>query len=342
MSVKAAQFEDDTNDLFSLSIDTHLVVQSTKLTASDGTANDFFGNDVAVSDDTIIVGAFWDAENGYASGSVYVFERNWGGANTWGQTAKITAIDGVANDVFGGSVAIGGNTIVVGADGDDTSGSVYIFERNQGGANAWGQTAKITAADGAMEDRFGLSVAISGDTIIVGAFGDADNGIDSGSAYIFERNQGGANAWGQTAKITAADGATEDWFGISVAVNSDTAIVGAQWDDDNGSKSGSAYIFERNQGGANVWGQTAKITAADGAMDDRFGRPVAISSDTIIVGARYDGDNGTYSGSAYIFERNQGGANVWGQTAKITAADNSMWDRFGASVSVYRRCWGVG
>ncbi len=297
--------------------------QTAKITAADGAAWDFFGGVVAISGDTIVIGAWGDDDNGFDSGSAYVFSRNEGEADNWGQTAKITATDGITNDCFGETVAVSGDIVVVGTYKDNNdNGSAYIFSRNEGGANNWGQTTKITAADGATDDRFGRGVAVSGDIVVVGAYENDDNG----SAYIFSRNEGGADNWGQTAKITAADGATDDHFGWAVAVSGDTAVVGALYDDDNG----SAYIFSRNEGGADNWGQTAKITAADGAADDRFGWAVAISGDTVVAGALYNDDNG----AAYIFSRNEGGADNWGQTTKIIAADGAAWDEFGHGVAV--------
>jgi len=312
--------------------------QLTKLTASDGAADDWFGYSVAICGDTLVVGAYDDDDNGDNAGSAYVFERNQGGADNWGQLKKLTASDAAAGDYFGVSVAICGDTLVVGAYRDDDngieSGSAYVFARNQGGSDNWGQLTKLTASDGAADDFFGVSVAISSDTLVVGAYGDDDNGSSSGSAYIFERNQGGADNWGQLTKLTAADGAADDFFGVSVAICGDTLVVGADGDDDNGSESGSAYLFARNQGGSNNWGQLSKLTASDGAADDQFGYSVSISGDTLVVGAYRDDDNGSASGSAYVFARNQGGADNWGQLTKLTASDGAAGDSFGCSVTM--------
>ena len=216
--------------------------------------------------------------------------------------------------------------MIVGAYQDDdnggNSGSAYIFTRT--GTN-WSQQAKITPNDGALEDNFGYSVSVSGDTVIVGAYQDDDNGLASGSAYIFTRT---GSTWAQQAKITPNDGALGDNFGISVSVSGDTVIVGAYLDDDNGSASGSAYIFTRT---GSTWAQQAKITPNDGETADRFGISVSVSGDTVIVGARLDDDNGDNSGSAYIFTRT--GTN-WSQQAKITPNDGAANDEFGISVSV--------
>ena len=254
------------------------------------------------------------------------------------QIAKLTAADAAASDLFGFSVALSGTTALVGAhlDSDDgaSSGSAYIFERDEGGAGNWGQVAKLTAADAAFSDQFGWSVALSGTTALVGAYGDTDGGVTSGSAYIFERDEGGAGNWGQVAKLTAADAAADDTFGISVALSGTTALVGARLDDDAGASSGSAYIFERDEGGAENWGQVAKITASDAEAGDYFGQVVALSGTTALVGAWNDDDGGDASGAAYIFERDEGGAENWGQIAKLTADDAGAGDYLGYSVAL--------
>jgi len=312
--------------------------QATKLTADDGALDDHFGGSVSLSGDLALVGAHRDDDKGNNSGSAYLFGRDEGGDNAWGQAAKLTADDGATWDLFGWSVSLSGDLALVGARYDDDngadSGSAYLFARNQGGDNAWGQAAKLTADDGARDDTFGQSVSLSGDLALVGACYDDDNGADSGSAYLFGRDQGGDNAWGQVAKLTADDGAAGDFFGGSVSLSADLALVGAQWDNDNGTDSGSAYLFARNQGGDNAWGQVAKLTADDGALDDRFGISVSLSGDLALVGAFSDDDNGTDSGSSYLFARDEGGDNAWGQVAKLTADDGALDDRFGISVSL--------
>ncbi len=161
-------------------------------------------------------------------------------------------------------------------------------------ANAQSQEAKLTASDGAANDRFGKSVSVSKDTIVVGATGDSDKGSGSGSAYVFVRDK---NGWSQETKLTASDGAAHDGFGESVSVSKHTIVVGASGDDDNGSGSGSAYVFVRNKNG---WSEKTKLTASDGAAHDRFGKSVSASKHTIVVGAPYDDDKGLDSGSAYV------------------------------------------
>ncbi|WP_309399388.1 FG-GAP repeat protein [Cerasicoccus maritimus] len=268
--------------------------EQAKLTASEGAADDRFGNSVSISGDTAIVGALYDNDNGSSSGSVYVFVRN---GSDWTEQAKLMPSDGASSDYFGRSVSLSGDTAIVGADGDDdngsSSGSAYVFVRS---GSIWTEQAKLTASEGAANDRFGNSVSLSGDTAIVGALQDDDKGSASGSAYVFVRSGG---VWTEQAKLTASDGAASDYFGSSVSLSGDTAIVGALYDDDNGSSSGSAYVFVRSGG---IWTEQAKLTASDGAAEDYFGNSVSLSGDTAIVGVRFDDDNGSSSGSAYFYD----------------------------------------
>jgi len=291
--------------------------QTAKLTASDGDVNDGFGSSVSISGDYAIVGAYGDDTE---KGSAYIFM--WNGTG-WVQQQKLTASDGAARDNFGKSVSISGDYAIVGAYGDDgEKGSAYIFLRS---GTSWVQQAKLTASDGNAFDRFGNSVSISGDYAIVGANQDDVNGTDSGSAYIFKRD---STTWSQQAKLTASDGAASDWFGWSVSISGDYAIVGAFWDDDKGTDSGSAYIFKRD---GTTWSQQDKLTASDGAVGDRFGWSVSISGDYAIVGAYLDDDKGSSSGSAYILKRD---GTSWSEEAKLTASDGAGSDYFGYSVSI--------
>ena len=238
-----------------------------------------------------------------------------------------TAIDAAAEDLMGGSVAISGNTAVVGAIGEPPEnvgdnflpGSAYVFVLSGG---AWTQQAKLTASDAADGDRFGDSVGISGDTVVVGAYGDDDGGSYSGSAYVFTRSGG---VWTQQAKLTASDADDNDYFGDSVAISGDTAVVGASGDYGGG----SLYVFTRLDG---VWTQQAKLTALDAAPQDEFGTSVAISGDTIVVGSLLDDAANRDSGSSYVFTRLDG---VWTQQAKLTASDAARNDRFGNSVAIF-------
>jgi len=311
-----------------------------KLRASDAAADDKFGTSVSISGDYAIVGAEQDDDDGAESGAAYIFYRNQGGADSWGQLTKLTASDAAANDWFGSAVSIDGDYAFVGADGDDDSGnfsgSAYMFYRNYGGADNWGQVTKLKASDGIPYNWFGSSLSINGDYAIVGARGNNDQGTESGAAYVFYRNQGGPDSWGQVTKLTASDAADKDHFGFSVSISGDYAVVGARDDDDSGNSSGSAYIFNRNQGGPDNWGQLTKLTASDAAVNDEFGVSVSIDGDYAVVGAAFNDANGiSGSGAAYIFYRNEGGPDNWGQLAKLIASDAGSGDLFGKSVSIH-------
>jgi len=278
----------------------------------------------------------------YASNTIYIKSPTISGIGSSlslfvRSVVKLLASDGADIDYFGTSVSISsdGLTAIVGARGDDDkgsfSGSAYIFNYDNI-SDTWTQTTKLLASDGEPFDYLGFSVTISGDglTAIVGVYGDDDNGSFSGSAYIFNYANG---TWTQTTKLLASDGAPSDYFGYSVSISNDglTAIVGAYRDDDNGSGSGSAYIFNYANG---TWTQTTKLLASDGAPSDFFSISVSISNDglTAIVGAYLDDDDGSNSGSAYIFNYDNI-SDTWTQT-KLLASDAAPGDTFGTSVSI--------
>jgi Ca2+-binding RTX toxin-like protein len=273
-----------------------------------------------------IVGALYGDGKVKDSGSAYVFKETSSGV--WQQMAKLIDPDGTQYDNFGNSVAIDGDTVIVGTKySDRTKGSAYIFQEIGGN---WQKMAKLTASDGANGDNFGQSVAIDGDTVIVGAgLDDTNNGYDSGSAYVFREVSPGT--WQQVTKLTASDGAISDFFGWSAAIDGDTVVVGARGDDDSGSNSGSAYVFREVSPG--TWQQVTKLTASDGADSDLFGYSVAIDGRMIIVGAEGDAEGkDLWKGSAYIFQKISSGS--WQQAAKLTASDGAAYDYFGQSLAI--------
>jgi hypothetical protein len=263
--------------------------QQAKLIASDGQAGDWFGVSVSIYGDTALIGAHGDDDNGNESGSAYVFIRN---GTTWTQQAMLQPSDPAAGDLFGCSVSVSGDTALIGAywDGDngEQSGSAYVFTRT---GTTWTQQAKLLAPDGAAFKRFGYAVALDGDTALIGAYWDNDNGDHSGAAYMFTRT---GTIWTQQAKLLASDGYISDWFGCSVAVDGNTALIGACYDDDNDYESGSAYIFTRN---GTTWTQQAKLLASDGQGMDTFGWSVSLSDERALVGANFN----IGTGSAYVF-----------------------------------------
>ena len=282
-----------------------------KLLASDGAADDQFGLSVSLSGNRALVGSRLDNDNGTNSSSAYLFD-----VTTGNLLQKLLAPDGAADDRFGFSVSLSGNRALVGSFLDDdngtNSGSAYLFDVTTGNF-----LQKFTPPDGAEFDRFGTSVSLSGNRALVGSFGDEDNG--SGSAYLFDVTTGNL-----LQKLTAPDGAEFDRFGRSVSLSGNMALVGAYLDDDNGTNSGSAYLFDVTTGNL-----LQKLKASDGAADDRFGFSVSLSGNMALVGSRLDDDNGSNSGSAYLFDVTTGNL-----LQKLTPLDGAAVDQFGFSVSL--------
>ncbi|MDD3860169.1 MAG: MBG domain-containing protein, partial [Bacteroidales bacterium] len=327
--------------------------QVQKIVASDRSADDWFGNSVAISGDYIVVGAYLEDEdesgaNTFESaGSAYIFKNESG---TWTEVQKIVASDRSAADYFGYAVDISGDYIVVGAYMEDenevgaatmaNAGSAYIFYNNAG---TWEQTQKIVALDRYNNDYFGYAVAVNNDHLIVGAYNEDENVAggeplnSAGSAYIYKNNAG---TWTQLQKIVASDRNELDNFGWSVDIYGDYAIVGAYSEDEDGSgsntmeESGSAYIFKNNTG---TWSEIDKIVASDREAGDRFGYAVAINGDYAVVGAYLEDEDesglNSYenSGSAYVFKNDAG---TWSEEQKIVSADRRPADWFGISVAV--------
>jgi hypothetical protein len=291
--------------------------EEAKLLASDGATGDLFGWAVSLDGTTAILGAMHDDDNGSSSGSAYVFVND---GTTWTEEAKLIASDGAILDLFGISVAVNGDTAVVGSmndEGGDEAGAVYVFVRSGGN---WTQQAKILADDTEPFGRFGGSLFLAGDTLLVGS----DHKHDSGSAYVFVRS---GTSWTQQAKLTPADGAIDD-YGISVSLSGDTAVVGSPHADAGGETSGAVYAFVRN---GTTWTQQAKLTADDGEEWDLLGRAVSVHDDTIVAGALGAGPS-VGAGAAYVFVRN---GTDWTQEAKLLPNDGEWQDTFGFSVSVH-------
>ena len=332
------------------------------LKASNVGAEDVFGQEVDISGDTLVVGAPFESgdasstaaspnDNLLGAGAAYVFVRN---GDRWEQQAYLKASNPDEFDIFGGSVAISGDTIVVGSnesgdaastmespnDNAFASGAAYVFERT---GTTWEQTAYLKASNTESGDIFASSVAIAGDTIVVGAFGE-DGG--AGAVYIYERDGGG---WMQTAYLKASNGESNDSFGTSVAICGDTLIAGA-WREAGDETStaaspnnrapfaGAAYIFKRNAADR-TWSEQAYLKASNAEAEDQFGVAVAISGDHAVVGAIFeDGDASSTvanpnnalegSGAAYVFERS---GTTWTQSAYLKANQPGENYNFGAS-----------
>lgn len=290
--------------------------QDARLLASDGASGDVFGSGIAISGDLAVVGAHDDDDRGINSGSAYVYRRD---RDHWFEEAKLSASDGEHGDRFGDYVAIDGETIIIGSPGDPfsltSSGAVYVFQHVNG---RWIEQAKLVAEDGEAGDEFGR-VAIDGDTAVVAAILDDDNGFDSGSVYVFERQ---SSRWHFQAKLTASDGAAGDQFG-RIAIDNDTILVGAARDDRDNLDAGSVYVFVKEN---DTWVEQTILTAGASAMSDYFGWSVDIDGDTAVVGAVGDDERAFNAGAAYIFSR---AAGIWSLQEKLLASDGDEQDSFG-------------
>ncbi len=359
--------------------------QQAYLKASNTDARDWFGSAVAISGDTIVVGApqedsaaigiGGDAADDTSedAGAAYVFVRS---GTTWTQQAYLKASNTGAGDYFGTSVGISGDTIVVGAryedspasgidgfQGDDQilfqgSGATYVFVRS---GTAWTQQAYIKASNPGWGDMFGWSLAVSGDTVVVGALHEDsgalgvngvqadETGRDSGAAYVFVRS---GTAWTQQAYLKASNAAANDSFGIAVAASGDTIVVGAMFESSgatgvNGDESdssaptaGAAYVFVRS---GTTWTQQAYLKASNTGTYDQFGLSVAVSGDAIVVGTMMEGsaavrvngdganDDALDSGAAYLFVRS---GTTWAPRAYLKASNTEEADAFGWSVAI--------
>jgi len=353
------------------------VEQQAYVKASNPDANDSFGEGVAVWGDTLVVGAPGEASastgvNGDGSddsapfaGAVYVFRRS--GTN-WTQEAYLKASNAEAGDVFGTSVALRGNTLVVGARSEDSSvsgvdgnqadngksgaGAAYVFVRND---TTWSQQAYLKASNPDAFDGFGSSVGVSQDLLVVGApqegspaqgidgdQGNAVNGQLSGAAYVFVRN---GTTWSQEAYLKASNSNTTFEFATSVAISGETIVVGTPYEPVGGPSPesqpdvGAAYVFVRN---GTTWSQEAYLKASNDGWDDVFGTSVGIDGDSIVVGAPgesssstgvngADNDFATFAGAAYVFART---GTVWTEQAYLKPSNTGSFDRFGSAVSI--------
>lgn len=296
-----------------------------KLQPDDGAEFDYFGFSIAIDGTNAVIGAPLDDDNGINSGSAYIYD-----STTGEQIAKLLPDDGSVGNQFGFSVAISGTTVVIGAPhgfgNSELSGCAYVFDISDPKNPV--QINKLIAKDGEFFDLFGSSVAVKGTAALIGAPHDNDNGLHSGSAYVFSTTLGI-----QTAKLLPNDGEQFDSFGGTVDISSPddkgkrVAVIGAIGDDDNGNSSGSAYIFDTGQGF-----QIAKLLPKDGVENDWFGFSVAINNSYAIVGAPNNTDEcGKDSGSVYIFSLPLGQQIAEFNPSKCAPGDFSA---FGRSVAL--------
>ena len=291
----------------------HVTLQD-KFTGTDTKQDEWFGSWLAIHGDTIVAGRM--SRYGRES-TVYIFVRE---NETWIEQAKLTIGTGSL------SLDIHADTVIIGSWRWGYSGFVRVFVRDV--SQQWSLQATLQAKDAAVNDSFGSSVGIHGNTAIVGAPYDDDNGPTSGSVYIFVRDENGV--WTQDAKLLKSGGSAGEYFGSEVAIDMETIVVGAKRDDQRGTNSGSAFVYRLVPSGG--WVEEAKLMAYDAGSGDYFASAVAIDGDMIAVGVALDDDNAHSTGSAYLFKRNE--ADEWSQQLKFLASDGESHDKFGQALGV--------
>jgi hypothetical protein len=285
-------------------------------------ATDYFGYSVATDGSTALIGAVYDdldvAPFHGNAGAVYAFERT---GTTWTQVDRLVASDAINSGFFGASVAISGDTAIVGAYGVSFKrGAAYVFVRDGG---VWAEQQKLEDPEGTALDNFGYSVAIDGDTAVVGAYlDDHGMGLDRGSAFVFTRS---GTTWSLEQRLRADVPADEDWFGFRVAVKGDTAVVGAlEIESAEPYRTGSAYVFTRS---GTAWTQVQKLNGSGGADDRNFGSSVALDGTSLVVGSNRSTHGGIdRAGAAYVFTESGG---VWSEQQQLTASDEAEAAGFG-------------
>lgn len=293
-----------------------------RVAAGDSAPFDSFGQAVAISVDTMVVGS-WNDETTTATGSAYVYDVLSGGATF---LQKLTAPDLAAFDRFGWSVAVDADIIAVGSDRDDNvwidAGSVYIYARS---GSTYTFVTKVLATDAQPGDFLGASVSLSGNTLLVGAPGDDDLAANAGAAYVFVRS---GSSWSQQVKLLAADGGADDGFGSAVALDGDRALVGAANHDLPRTDAGAAYPYVRS--GA-AWSRGDKLSAPTSQANDQFGFSVALRGTDALVGAPLSDVQRLDGGTAFAFQEIAG---VWQFVNTLASPTGNNDDQFGISVAL--------
>ncbi|MCF6365306.1 MAG: T9SS type A sorting domain-containing protein [Bacteroidales bacterium] len=304
------------------------------LRPSNPIANQNFGFSVSISGNYAVVGAYGDKVGTISSGAAYIFEKPAGGWTDMTETARLTPTDLTAGNNFGWSVSVSDTNIVVGQF-TNWYNTAYLYEKPAGGWTDMTETVRLTPSDGETFDGFASSVSISGNNVVVGSRKDKISSVATGSAYLFTKPVSGWANMTETAKFTASDGAADDSFGMSVNISDNYIIVGANTADNPGIDAGAAYLFEKPVSGWESATETAKFTPSDINAADYFGYSVGVSGDYVLVSSFEDDDNGSASGSVYLFVKPTSGWSDMSETLKLTASDGAASDYFGKSVSIF-------
>ncbi|MCP3903538.1 MAG: hypothetical protein GY715_07860 [Planctomycetes bacterium] len=270
-------------------------VEEAKLHAPDGASSDKFGTAVVINGNRIAVSATGDDDGGSSSGSIHLFVHD---GSQWLHEQKLVVSDDAAGDFLGKSLCLDGNVLAAGAYGVDDMGSnagaAYVFRRTSSG---WQEEAKVLAFDGTSGALMGWSVCLSGDALVVGAPQHTGiNGPSAGAAYLFRH---GAGAWNLETKLLASNGAGFDKFGLSVGLTGNTAVIGANLNDEGYPDTGSAYMFQHD---GTTWNEQTMVVSPSGYYWDQFGYAIAVTNGAFVVGAIEDDDMGNNAGSAFVFE----------------------------------------
>lgn len=295
--------------------------QSNVFTSPDAAAGDSFGFSIALSSNVLVVGAPLGAVFGIQTGAVYVFNKTVDGR--WVESARFGSPDGGAFDIFGFSVAIDGDRIVVGAiqAGDERQGAALVYERD---GVTWRLEATLLPSDGMSGAKFGSAVASFGSKVLVGAMSDSHLVPAAGSAYVFEKD---AQGWSEKIKLLPDDSARSDFWGYSVALSQDTAVVGSYLKKDMSRAAvGAAYVF-RNVG--LKWVQQEKIVPSDAAPGDAFGMSISLRGNVMAIGSPRNDDAAPNGGAVYVFQQDEF---RWKQLAKLYRAAAHENDEYGQAV----------
>lgn len=298
-------------------------IEITRITPSVVVEGMRFGTNIALSADRLVVGAARNLVLGNQSGSAYIYERDQGGPNAWGEVARLTPNEFPYTDNFGKAVAIEGDTVAIGAYTRPTGGRVYIYERDAGGLGAWGETTQLYPDDPGFQACFGVSVDIDNDLLAIGAYGGGDY---AGYVYVFQRDPA-THQWQRLTRFRAADTYAYHYFGYAVALENWTILAGAPGAD---SLAGAAYIFTANPAQPDTWTEQVKLSASDGAMQDYFGYELDLFGDHALVSAPM---HANAAGKVYLFDRNAPGDDQWGEAASFAGTDTEEGDEFGYRVS---------
>lgn len=311
------------------------ITETARLVPSDGAQFDNFGKSVSLSGTTLAIGApFAEVDTFESVGAVYIFEHD--GVGGWTEAIKILAPDWAEFDVFGTDVALSGDDLVVGATGaavgaNSSQGAAYVFGRDVGGPGQWGFVKKLVgpASIGNLSD-YGASVAIDGDRVVVGAY-NADSPAP-GRAFVYARDQGGTDNWGEVANLVDDISDSNAQFGYSVEIDGDLVVVGAfnlDFTPGVANNEGAIYVFDAAAGFA----QVGKLFASDHSANDHFA-VADIDGHTIVASAAFTENGGTSRGKAYVFENPTLVANGWTEVRAFGASDAMDFAYFGRSVAI--------